>query len=141
MQAMIGTFKQIVVFCARSLALLRPTIRADNSELWASWNPRRKSDAIDDFLRTRKPDGAILVNASWRDNPWFPAVLEDERKTDLALYPDRYQHIDAIIDAKGKAVAKQSPGVPPGVIRNLLTAQAPACRCSQYLQFAADDAG
>ena len=27
---------------ARSLALLRPTIRAENSELWASWNPRRK---------------------------------------------------------------------------------------------------
>jgi hypothetical protein len=49
--------------------------------------------------------------------------------------------IDAIIDAKVKAAAKQSPGVPAGVIRNLLTAQAPACRCSQYLQFAADDAG
>jgi phage terminase large subunit len=78
---------------ARSLALLRPTIRAPDSELWASWNPRRKSDAIDDFFRTRKPDGAILVHANWRDNPWFPTVLDDERKTDLALYPDRYAHI------------------------------------------------
>jgi phage terminase large subunit len=78
---------------ARSLALLRPTIRAANSELWASWNPRRKSDAIDDFLCGKKPDGAILVNANWRDNPWFPTVLDDERKTDLALYPDRYAHI------------------------------------------------
>ena len=78
---------------ARSLALLRPTIRSRGSELWASWNPRRKSDAIDDFFRAKKPDGAILVNANWRDNPWFPAVLEDERRTDLALYPDRYAHI------------------------------------------------
>ena len=78
---------------ARSLALLRPTIRKDGSELWASWNPRRKSDAIDDFFGARKPDGAILVNANWRDNPWFPAVPEDERKTDLSLYPDRYAHI------------------------------------------------
>jgi phage terminase large subunit len=78
---------------ARSLALLRPTIRARDSELWASWNPRRKSDAIDDFLRVRKPEGSILVNASWRDNPWFPAVLEEERRLDLALYPDRYSHI------------------------------------------------
>src|ERR1700722_4392255 len=78
---------------ARSLAMLRPTIRAADSELWASWNPRRKSDAVDDFFRTRKPDGAILVHANWRDNPWFPAVLDDERKTDLALYPDRYAHI------------------------------------------------
>jgi phage terminase large subunit len=78
---------------ARSLALLRPTIRAANSEVWASWNPRRKSDAIDDFLRSRKPEGAIVVNANWRDNPWFPSVLEEERQLDLALYPDRYQHI------------------------------------------------
>ena len=78
---------------ARSLALLRPTIRAAGSELWASWNPRRKSDAIDDFLRARKPDGALVVNASWRDNPWFPAVLDEERRLDLKLYPDRYDHI------------------------------------------------
>jgi len=40
---------------ARSLALLRPTIRARGSELWASWNPTRKSDAIYDFLRAKKP--------------------------------------------------------------------------------------
>jgi len=78
---------------ARSLALLRPTIRAANSEVWASWNPRRKSDAIDDFLRARKPEEAIVVSANWRDNPWFPSVLEEERQLDLALYPDRYQHI------------------------------------------------
>lgn len=78
---------------ARSLALLRPTIRAKNSELWASWNPRRKSDAIDDFLRTRQPDGALVVKANWRDNPWFPEVLEEERLLDQKLYPERYDHI------------------------------------------------
>lgn len=78
---------------ARSLSLLRPTIRAPRSELWASWNPRRKSDAVDDFLRSRKPDGAVVVKANWRDNPWLPAVLEEERRLDLALYPDRYEHI------------------------------------------------
>jgi phage terminase large subunit len=78
---------------ARSLSLLRPTIRAEGSQLWTTWNPRRKSDAIDDFFRARKPPGAIVVNANWRDNPWFPAVLEEERKLDLSLYPDRYDHI------------------------------------------------
>jgi phage terminase large subunit len=123
---------------ARSLALLRPTIRAKNSELWASWNPRRKSDAIDDFLRARQPAGAIVVKASWRDNPSFPAVLEEERRLDLALYPDRYDHIEAIIDAKAEAVARESPGVPLGVIRNLLTARAPACPCAQYLELSPD---
>lgn len=77
----------------RSLSLLRPTIRAPRSELWASWNPRRKSDAVDDFLRSRKHDGAVVVKANWRDNPWLPAVLDEERRLDLALYPDRYEHI------------------------------------------------
>ncbi len=44
--------------------------------------------------------------------------------------------IDSIINARAEAVAKQSPGVPVAVIRNLLTAHAPACRCAQYLELA-----
>src|SRR5689334_18077503 len=77
----------------KSLSLLRPTIRAKCSEIWASWNPERKSDAIDDFFRARKPKDAILVQANWRDNPWFPRELEEERLTDLKLYPERYDHV------------------------------------------------
>jgi phage terminase large subunit len=77
----------------RSLALLRPTIRAENSEIWFSWNPRRKSDAVDQFLRGEKPDNAIVVKANWRDNPWFPGVLEEERQLDLQKYADRYHHV------------------------------------------------
>jgi phage terminase large subunit len=77
----------------RSLALLRPTIRAEGSEIWFSWNPRRKKDAVDKFLRVEKPDNAIVVQANWRDNPWFPTVLDGERTLDLQSYPDRYAHV------------------------------------------------
>src|SRR6185437_13836094 len=77
----------------RSLTLLRPTIRAEDSEIWASWNPRRKSDAIDEFLRVKTPENAVVVRANWRDNPWFTQVLEDERKLDLSRFPERYDHI------------------------------------------------
>lgn len=77
----------------RSLTLLRPTIRADNSEIWAGWNPRRKSDAVDEFLRASRPNDAVVVEANWRDNPKFPKVLDDERVLDLEKYPDRYDHI------------------------------------------------
>jgi phage terminase large subunit len=78
------------VLSARSLTLLRPTIRAKDSEVWASWNPRRKSDAVDDFFRGRPVPGAVTIHANWRDNPWFPAELEAERQLDFARYPDRY---------------------------------------------------
>ena len=78
---------------ARSLSLLRPTIRVDGSQIWASWNPRRKKDAIDEFLRVKKPENSIVIQANWRDNPWFTDTLDEERRLDLDLYPERYGHI------------------------------------------------
>jgi phage terminase large subunit len=77
----------------RSLTLLRPTMRATGSEIWASWNPRRKTDAVDEFLRGQPPPDARVVEANWRDNPWFPGELEKERLLDLDRYSDRYEHI------------------------------------------------
>lgn len=85
----------------RSLSLLRPTIRAEGSEIWASWNPTRKNDAIDKFMRgwnqeagkyDGPPKGAIVVQANWRDNPWWTDVLEGERTLELERYPERYPH-------------------------------------------------
>jgi phage terminase large subunit len=77
-----------------SLALLRPTIRAPGSELWFSWNPRRKSDPVDVMLRGKElPTGAAIVRANWSDNPWFPAELEQERLDCLRADADQYPHI------------------------------------------------
>ena len=42
--------------------------------------------------------------------------------------------IEAIIAKRVESIAKDSPGVPSGVIRNLLTARTPACSCAQYLE-------
>lgn len=79
---------------ATSLNLLRPTIRATGSELWFSWNARRKTDAVDMMLRgAEKPTGAVVVEANWRDNPWFTAELEQERLDCMRMQPDQYDHI------------------------------------------------
>jgi len=79
---------------ARSLSLLRPTIRAEGSEIWASWNPTRKQDAIEQFLRGPEgaPKGAVVIQANWRDNPWWNEVLEAERQLEAERYPERYDH-------------------------------------------------
>ena len=78
----------------RSLTLLRPTIRKEGSELWFSWNRTRKNDPVDALLTgPSPPTGAVIVHANWRDNPWFPSVLERERADDLRDRPDQYAHI------------------------------------------------
>lgn len=78
----------------RSLDLLRPTMRAPGSQLWFGWNPRFASDPIDKMLRGKElPTGSIVVQANWRDNPWFTAELEQERQDCLRLQPDKYDHI------------------------------------------------
>ena len=77
-----------------SLNMLRPTIRADDSQLWFSWNARRKSDAVDVMLRGAEiPTGAVVVQANWRDNPFFTKRLEQERLDCLRMQPDQYDHI------------------------------------------------
>jgi phage terminase large subunit len=78
----------------RSLSLLRPTIRSPGSELWFSWNPRRKNDPVDEMLRGAElPTGAKVIRANWSDNPWFPDELENERQDCLRMKPDHYDHI------------------------------------------------
>jgi len=47
--------------------------------------------------------------------------------------------IDGIIDARVARIAGESPGVPAGVIRNLLTARAPSCRCAQYIEMCSSE--
>lgn len=82
-----------------SLELLRPTIRWEDktrglySQLWFSWNPRRKNDAVDAFLRGSPPDSAEVVRANWSDNSRFPDILEQERQDCLVHNPDQYDHI------------------------------------------------
>jgi len=38
--------------------------------------PASEVRSVDRFLRGRRPENAIIVKANWRDNPWFPSVLE-----------------------------------------------------------------
>jgi phage terminase large subunit len=79
---------------AHSLNMLRPTLRAAGSELWFSWNPRRRSDPVDVMLRgAEKPTGSQVVRANWRDNPWLTAELEQERKDCLRMQAEQYDHI------------------------------------------------
>jgi predicted phage terminase large subunit-like protein len=65
----------------KSLQLLRPTIRAQDSELWFSWNPNMSTDAIDEFFAS-EPSNSILIHVNIFDNPFAPQTLLDECEED-----------------------------------------------------------
>ena len=78
----------------RSLDLLRPTIRCPGSELWFTWNPRFETDPIDSLLRSDKaPNGALVREVNYTDNPWFPDVLREEMEYDRLRDNDKYSHV------------------------------------------------
>ena len=87
-------FEEAQTASTRSLQLLRPTIRKPGSEIWFSWNPSRKADAVDVLLRgDNLPTSTIVVKANWNDNPWLPDVLNEERLDDERNFPDSYDHV------------------------------------------------
>lgn len=94
-----------------SIGLYRPTMRAAGSQMWWSYNPRRKSDPVDVmFTGANKPTGAVVVTANWRDNPWLTDELKQERDDCLRLTPDDYDHIwegDYVSIVEGAYYAKQ----------------------------------
>jgi phage terminase large subunit len=61
---------------------LLPTVRAENSEVWVTWNPEDEESPTNKRFRISPPDNANIVEMNYTDNPWFPAVLEQERMND-----------------------------------------------------------
>jgi phage terminase large subunit len=72
---------------------LIPTLREDDSELWLTWNPENKRSPTNKrFFQTDNPDTKI-VEINWRDNPWFPDILNRKRLADMRERPEQYDHI------------------------------------------------
>ncbi|WP_299316786.1 phage terminase large subunit [uncultured Halomonas sp.] len=70
-----------------------PTVREHGSEIWLTWNPESDRSATHQRFRVNPPDDAVIVELNWRDNPWFPDVLNQERLEDKAKRPDQYDHV------------------------------------------------
>lgn len=92
---MIAWVEEAQSLSERSMELLRPTIRAPGSELWFSWNPRRRADAVEKLLRprSRTRENAIVLKANYLDNPHLPAELKSEAEDGKLNDPDTYDHI------------------------------------------------
>lgn len=74
--------------------ILIPTIRKEASEIWISYNPQLESDETHQRFTINQPPGCVSVEVNWRDNPYFPKVLEAERQhAEATMKPEEYAHI------------------------------------------------
>lgn len=73
---------------------LIPTVRADKSEIWCIWNPRNEGSPVDQRLIKQIRRDAVVAEINFKDNPWFPDVLEAERQHDLETMDfGTYNHV------------------------------------------------
>lgn len=68
---------------------LAPTVREAGSEIWVTWNPEKDGSPTDKRYRKTPPPGSKIVELNYTDNPWFPAVLEEERLSDRERLDDQ----------------------------------------------------
>ena len=76
-----------------SWELLIPSIRKEGSEIWMSFNPKNPTDPTWQRFVLNADDNTLVKKVSWRDNKFFPSVLEIERKKLLKDDPEAYAHI------------------------------------------------
>jgi phage terminase large subunit len=94
-----------------SLDILIPTVRAENSEIWFSYNPRFEDDPVHAmFAADPPPPRSIVVDVQYWDNPWFPAVLYEEMEYCRQRDTDKYLHV-----WEGKPVSQSDEQVMHGV--------------------------
>ena len=77
----------------RSWDILIPTVRADGSEILITFNPSLDTDETYQRFVLNPPPDCVSVSMNYRDNPWFPAVLEQERLHCEKTDPDEYNTI------------------------------------------------
>lgn len=73
---------------------LEPTIRAPKSEIWLIWNRKAVGSPVDKRFVTNTPPRSAIVELNYRDNPWFPLELEEQRQhAQKTIDPGRYAWI------------------------------------------------
>lgn len=96
----------------RSYIVLEPSIRAKESEIWVSFNPRRQSDVfysiVQNYALTEKTfwqngraykyseaedENTLILNVCFYSNPYFGGVLEKSRLMTLGQNKNLYTHI------------------------------------------------
>ena len=78
----------------KSWDVLIPTIRKEGSEIWMTLNPDMETDETYVRFIATPSDDTWCCQINWRDNPWMPEVLNQERlKAKRSMSQEDYEHI------------------------------------------------
>lgn len=78
---------------AASWEILGPTIRAEGSEIWVTFNPNEESDPTYQRFVANPPDDAIVVLVNYCDNPYLTSALRAEMEYLKRVDYDAYLHV------------------------------------------------
>ena len=73
--------------------VLIPTIRAEGSEIWISFNPELETDETYQRFVANPPEDCITMRVNWSDNPWFPETLRLEKDSLKARDEEAYNQV------------------------------------------------
>ncbi|WP_323866028.1 PBSX family phage terminase large subunit [Xenorhabdus cabanillasii] len=77
--------------------ILGPTVRANKSEVWVSYNPREEEDPTYRLMKRHEadpPDGGVIIRkVNYSDNAFFPDVLRHEMEYCKRVDYEAYEHI------------------------------------------------
>lgn len=77
----------------KSWEILIPTVRKEGSEIWISFNPKNPTDPTWQRFVQNQSEDTLAIEVNYFDNPFFPKVLEDERRKLLAADKETHDHI------------------------------------------------
>ena len=100
-----GWVEEAQTMSAKSIEMLEPTFREEGAEIWYTLNPGSSADPIsqehlkpyeDEILRNGyyEDDDTLILQMNWRDNPWFPEILNAKRKKNKLQWSGaKYEHV------------------------------------------------
>lgn len=85
--------EEAMTITAHSLEILIPTIRADGSKMFMSWNPSRQDDPIEQLETETPMENKTCIFSTYLDNPFCPSSIQEEAKEMKRRRPKKYNHI------------------------------------------------
>ena len=89
-------FEEAQAMSRRSWEILEPTIRANHSEIWLTFNPRERTDPVwelKEYFEQFPQKNVLVFKTNWHRNAFFTKENEESRLRMKVQNPERYAHV------------------------------------------------